>query len=84
MNLPDAQASHDRIGSYRTLAELLDEEASLADRFEAVLDEAETALRAGGPLPATLRARLAHGGERTGAALLLDRVQLRFKLGIAG
>ena len=63
---------------------MLDEEAALADRFEAVLDEAEAALREGGPLPATLRGRLLHGGERTGAALLPDRAQLRFKLGIAG
>ena len=66
------------------LRKLLDEEAAHADRFEAVLDEAEAALRAGGPLPEALRARLAHGGARSGAALLLDRVQLRFKLGIAG
>lgn len=58
----------------RISGELLDQEAALADRFEAVLDEAEAALRVGGPLPATLRARLAHGGARTGAALLLDRV----------
>ena len=82
MNLPEPQASRDRIESLRPHAELLDEEAAVADRFEAVLGEAEAALRAGGSLPVALRARLVHGGERTGAALLLRRVQLRFKLGI--
>ena len=67
----------------RISGELLDEEAALADRFEAVLSEAEAALRAGGPLPGALRARLVHGGARTASALLERRARLRFKLGIA-
>ncbi len=67
----------------RISGELLDEEAALTDRFEAVLSEAEAALRAGGPLPGALRARLVHGGARTASALLERRARLRFKLGIA-
>ena len=83
--LADASKMADPTASQapRISGELLDEEAALADRFEAVLGEAEAALRAGGPLPEAVRARLVHGGARTASALLERRARLRFKLGIA-
>ena len=83
--LADASKMADPTASQalRISGELLDEEAALADRFEAVLGEAEAALRAGGPQPEAVRARLVHGGARTASALLERRARLRFKLGIA-
>ena len=80
----EAPAARNRIGALRTLGELLDEEAALADRFDTLLGEVESALEAGGKLPDALVARLVHGGESTGAALLQRRIRLRFELGAAG
>lgn len=67
----------------KAYTELLQEEEALADRFAAVLTEAEAAIPDKAPMPKAVLWRLVHGGEKSVAALLQRRFALRLARGAA-
>ncbi len=74
-----AEAANDerRIEMLRLHGALLDEEEALADQLADGLTAVETAIGSGRPLGMRILGRILHGGERTAAAFVQRRLNLR-------